>query len=92
MKKLKNTFLNLSLTERLALIISLISSAAVIVFGVLQLAGVFENAIALCEIFMGIVLAAQALLQWKKSKVIAIFSLSVAVFIFAVAVFVFFHL
>lgn len=92
MEKLKNTFLNSSLIERVAFIIGLISAALVIVFGILQLAGVFENAIAFCEIFMGIVLAAQAVLQRKKSKGIAIFSLSVAVFIFAVAVLLFFNL
>ena len=74
-----------SKSEKVAFIIGLLSSIIVIVFAIIQLTGVWRSAIVFCEVFMGISMICQAILNWKRNRSIAIFSVIVAVFIFAVA-------
>lgn len=50
-----------------------------IIFAVVQIFSVWNYAVIVCEIFMGINMISQATLQWKTNKEIAIFSLCVAV-------------
>ena len=76
--------------EKVAFIVGTVSSIIVIILAMLQILGVWNSAIIVCEIFMGISMISQAILQWKTNKGIAIFSLCVAVFIFSVAIFVLF--
>lgn len=76
--------------EKITCVVCIISSIIVIVFAVLQILDVWNGAIAVCEIFMGVSMIAQAILQWKRNKGIALFSLGVAAFIFIVAIFVLF--
>ncbi len=90
MNKFVEKFMEKSKYEKIACVVSIVSSIIVIVFAVLQILGVWKSAIVVCEIFMGISMISQAILQWKKNKGIAIFSLCVAIFIFIVAIFVLF--
>ena len=90
MNKFVERFMEKSKYEKGSFIVGIVSSIIVIVFAVLQILGLWNSAIIVCEIFMGISMISQAILQWKKNKGIAIFSLCVAVFIFIVAVFVVF--
>ena len=90
MNKFVERFMEKSKYEKGSFIVGIVSSIIVIVFAVLQILGVWNRAIIVCEIFMGISMISQAILQWKKNKGIAIFSLCVAVFIFIVVIFVLF--
>ena len=90
MKKMTEAFLNATKLEKCAFIVGLISSIIVIICGFLQILGIWNMAIDVCEVFMGIEMISQAILQWKKNRGVAIFSLCVAIFIFAVAIFIIF--
>ena len=90
MKRIKEAFGNMNRLEKVAFIVGLISSVLVIFCAILQLIGVWDDTIVICEICMGIAMITQAILQWKKNRSVAIFSLGVAIFIFAVAIFILF--
>lgn len=90
MKKIMEGFLNKSKYEKCAFLVGTISSIIVIVCAFLQILGIWNGAIVVCEIFMGISMISQAILHWKKNRGIAVFSLCVAVFIFIVAFIVLF--
>lgn len=59
-----------------------------IIFAVLQIFSVWNYAVIVCEIFMGINMISQVILQCETNKRIAIFSLCVAVCIFSIAIFI----
>lgn len=90
MNKFVEKFMVKSKHEKVAFIVGTVSSIIVIILAMLQILGVWNSAIIVCEIFMGISMISQAILQWKTNKGIAIFSLCVAVFIFSVAIFLLF--
>lgn len=90
MNKFVEKFMVKSKYEKVAFIVGTVSSIIVIILAMLQILGVWNSAIIVCEIFMGISMISQAILQWKTNKGIAIFSLCVAVFIFSVAIFLLF--
>ncbi len=90
MKKIKESFLNASKHEKYAVIVGVFSSIIVIICALLQILSIWNGAIVICEIFMGISMISQAILHWKKNRGIAIFSLCMAIFIFAVACFILF--
>ncbi len=90
MKKIIERFSEKTRHEKCAFLVGTFSSIIVIVCAVLQITGAWDGAIVVCEIFMGISMISQAILQWKKNRGIAVFSLCVAAFIFAVAFFVLF--
>ena len=90
MNKFVERFKEKNKYEKIACVVGLVSSIIVIVVAVLQILGVWNGAIVVCEIFMGISMISQAILQWKRNKGIALFSLGVAAFIFIVAIFVLF--
>ena len=90
MSKFVEKFMEKNKFERATFIVGIVSSLIVIIFAVLQIFSVWNYAVIVCEIFMGISMIAQAILQWKTNKRIVIFSLCVAAFIFIVAIFVLF--
>lgn len=90
MNKFVEKFMVKSKYEKVAFIVGTVSSIIVIILAMLQILGVWNSAIIVCEIFMGISMISQAILQWKTNKGIAIFSLCVAIFIFSVAIFLLF--
>lgn len=69
---------------------SLLASVSVIIFGILQIFGIWDCAINVCMPLMGITLLCQAYVQWSKSRKISYFGLGVAVFVFICAIVVFF--
>lgn len=85
MIKIVEGFLKKSTYEKCAFIVGTFSSLIVIICAFLQILNIWNGAIVLCEIFMGISMISQAILHWKTNREIAIFSLCVAVFIFVVA-------
>ena len=85
MNKIVEGFMNKSKYEKFAFLVGIFSSIIVIICAFLQILGIWNGAIAICEIFMGISMISQAILQWKRNRGIAIFSLCVAIFIFVVA-------
>ena len=88
MRRIKEAFLEMNKVDKIAFIVGQISSITVIICAILQILGIWDSAIIICEICMGISLISQAVIQWKKNRGIAVFSLGVAAFIFAVAVIV----
>jgi len=89
MNKLKEGFSKMKGYEKAAFVVGMISSVFVIVLAIMQIFQVWDGAINLCEVFMGIMMITQAILQWNRNRGVAIFSLCVAVFIFVVAIVVF---
>ena len=85
MKKLSEAFAAKSKGEKCVAIVSIISSLLTIICAVMQIARVWDGAIVLCQLFMGITLSMQAIMLWNRNRGVAIFSLCVAVFVFAVA-------
>lgn len=63
-------------------IAQIILSVSVVALALLQLTGVWPNAIYLYEPLLGVVLLVQAAQNWNKSRPIAWFSLIVAIFLF----------
>ncbi len=88
MKRMREAFLEMSKVDKTAFIVGQITSITVIICAILQITGIWDSAIIVCEICMGISLISQAVMQWKKNRGIAAFSIGVAVFIFVVAVMV----
>ena len=72
--------------ERVASVIGLISSVGVLLFALLQLFGVWENALDAAIPLMGVMLAAQALREWRGQRSVAILSLVTAAVVFGCAI------
>ena len=66
-------------------------SVSVIVLALLQLTGVWPNAIYLYEPLIGVVLLVQAAQNWNKSRPIAWFSLIVAILLFGTTAYIVFR-
>ena len=82
---MKKKWKDMPLLHKVASIISVVVSSAVIVLAVLQLFDVWSNAGYVYVPLMGINLLLQAYAQWKPNRSVAIFSLCAAVFILACA-------
>lgn len=79
----------IALYEKIVFIIGFFCSILVIIFGILQITGLLENAINIAQPLLGVVMVSQGILQWKKSKKVSVFSFAVAGFIFCVAIIIF---
>ena len=67
----------------------LIIAVLVIILGIIQLCGIWENAIDVCIPLMGTELVLQAISNWNKSRPLAIFNLCAAIFVFGCCIAVF---
>lgn len=85
MKIITENWQKLKIYERISLVIGEICSILVILFACLQLFSIWNIAINVCEVLLGIVMITQSILQWKKNRAVAIFSLCVALFVFMIA-------
>ena len=65
-------------------------SAAVICLAILQLLGIWGNAICVFEPLTGIILLLQAVQYWDRDRKTAIFLLCAALFVLGVAVYILF--
>jgi len=87
---MKSKWKDVSLLHKIVLIISIIASLSVIVFAVLQIFDIWNQAINICIPLMEITMLCQAYIQWNTSRKVAYFSIGTAVFIFICAIVVFF--
>lgn len=71
-------------------IVSIILSALVVIFAMLQLFRVWDRALNICVPMLGVVNLCQAYLHWKTSRKAAYFCIGTAIFIFICSVIVFF--
>ena len=79
-----------SALHKVVFVISIISSLAVVVWAVLQIFDIWNQAINISMPLMGVTMLCQAYMQWNNSRKVAYFSLCVAAFIFVCAIVVFF--
>lgn len=79
-----------SALHKVVFVISIISSLAVVVWAVLQIFDIWNQAINISMPLMGVTMLCQAYMQWNNSRKVAYFSLGVAAFIFVCAIVVFF--
>jgi len=79
-----------TLKEKVLTISAGIISIAVIVLAIMQLTGIWENAINVFEPLLGVLMIINALNIYKYNKLIAFFTLGVAIFIFVTAFGIFF--
>ncbi len=84
-ERIVQTWRERPLTVKIAMIIGMIASIGGIVFAVLGLTGVMENADNIYMPLMGVTMIAQGIREWKTSKITAVFSFAVAIFIAIVA-------
>ena len=71
--------------EKCSVIVQIAVSVFVIVYAILFIAEVVDNNY-IAEIGMGIAMITQGIREWRKNKILAIFSFAVAIFIAFVAV------
>nr|WP_325183288.1 hypothetical protein [uncultured Oscillibacter sp.] len=69
-------------------IAQILLSVSVIALALLQLTGVWSNAIYLYEPLIGVVLLVQAAQNWNKSRPLAYFSLFASILIFGTAAYI----
>lgn len=81
---------NATVMHKIVSVIGILASIAVIVLSVLQMTGVWEQAINICIPLMGLTMLCQAYTQWNISRKVAYLSLGTAVFVFVCSIVVFF--
>lgn len=81
---------NLSSVHKVVSVISVVASAFVMLFAILQLLNIWDAAINVCLPLLGMVDLCQAYLQWDINRKIAYLDIGVAAFIFICSGVVFF--
>lgn len=74
--------------EKMLRIGTAVLSPVVICLAVLQLLGVWENAILVFEPLMGIILLLQSVQYWDRDRKVAVLQLCAALFVLGVAVYI----
>ena len=87
---MKSKWKDTPLSHKIVTIISILTSLSVVVFAVLQIFDIWNQAINICVPLMGITLLCQSYIQWNVSRKVAYFSIGSAVFVFICAIVVFF--
>lgn len=90
MERIKSIWIQKSTSEKILSLFVSICSIIIIVLAFMQILGIWENSINVFEPLLGVVILIQAIQNWKKNKIVAIFSLCASIFIFLVAIFIFF--
>jgi len=90
MKTILNNWNQYNKIEKCSIIVQIIVSIFVIVYAILFIANVVDNNY-VAEIGMGIAMITQGIREWRKNKVLAIFSFVVALFIAFVAISIYFR-
>lgn len=91
MEKIRNNWCAMYTYEKIVFVLGGICSISVIILACLQLLGIWEKAINVLEPLVGVSMVTQTILQWKKNKKVAAFSLCVAIFIFIVGFLILFN-
>ena len=87
---MKTKWKDAPLLHKVVTIISLFACLSVVVLAVLQIFGVWEQAINVYMPLMGVISLCQSYMQWNNSRKVAYFSIGTAVFIFICSIVVFF--
>ena len=90
MQKINIDWCKMQMYEKIAFVLGSLCSVSVIILAALQLFGTWEKAINIFEPLLGVLMVTQAVLQWRRNKAVAVFSLCVAIFIFVVAFIIYF--
>ena len=84
-ERIVQTWQERPLYAKIAAIIGMIANIGGIVFVILGLTGVMENADNIFMPLLGVFLLTQGIREWKNSKITAVLSIAVAIFIAIVA-------
>jgi len=85
MGKINRAWCGMQMYEKISFIVGSICSVSVIMLASLQLLSIWENAINIFEPLVGVLMLTQGVLQWRRNKKLAVFSLCVAIFIFIIS-------
>ena len=88
----KRAWCEMQMHEKIASILGSICSVCIIILASLQLLDIWHKAIYIFEPLVGVLMVTQGVLQWRKNKTVAVFSLCVAIFIFIVAFIIYYKL
>lgn len=84
-ERIVQTWRERPLTVKIAMIIGMIAGTGIIVFVILGLTGIMEDADNIFMPLLGVLMLTQGIREWKTSKITAVFSFAVAIFIAIVA-------
>ena len=87
---MKTNWKNAPLLQKVVTIISVLASLSVVVLAVLQIFGIWDQAINVFMPLMGVTMLCQSYMQWNNSRKVAYFSIGTAAFIFICSIVVFF--
>lgn len=87
---MQNKWRELPALQKAVMVISITTSTLVVVLAVLQIFGIWDNAIKAFVPLLGVVNLCQAYLQWGTSRKTAYLCIGTAVFIFICSIVVFF--
>ncbi|WP_322545875.1 MULTISPECIES: DUF3953 domain-containing protein [Clostridium] len=89
MENIRNIWNQKQTNEKVLSVLGIICSISIIILACMQILVIWKTAINVFEPLLGVLILIQAIQNWKKNKVVAIFSLCAAIFIFLVAIFIF---
>jgi len=84
MGNINRAWCGMQMYEKISFIVGSICSVSVIMLASLQLLSIWENAINIFVPLLGVLMLTQGLLQWRRNKKSAVFSLCVSIFIFII--------
>lgn len=84
-ERIVQTWRERPLTVKIAMIIGMIAGTGIIVFVILGLTGIMEDADNIFMPLLGVCMLTQGIREWKTSKITAVLSFAVAIFIAIVA-------
>ena len=90
MENFRNIWNQKQTDEKVLSIIGIICSMSILILACMQILGIWKNAINVFEPLLGVLMLIQAIQNWKKNKVVAIFSLcaSILILLFSILIFV----
>lgn len=78
----------LKTSEKVVILATMACSVGVIVLAIIHILGIWDDAINVYVPLTGVISLLQAIQNWKRARVAAIFSLCAAIFVFAVTIFI----
>ena len=90
MENFRNIWNQKQTDEKVLSIIGIICSMSILILACMQILGIWISAINVFEPLLGVLMLIQAIQNWKKNKVVAIFSLcaSILILLFSILIFV----
>lgn len=89
MEKIRNVWSEKQTYEKVLFVMNMICSISIIILACMQILDIWRAAVIVYEPLLGVLMLIQAIQNWKKNKVLAIFSLCAAIFIFLVSIVIF---